>query len=45
MDNLRATSRMGRQCGPPGWRGELHQARDPATARAEVTRQGRWGRV
>jgi hypothetical protein len=22
-------SRVGRQCGPPGWRGQLHQARDP----------------
>jgi len=28
-------SRGGRQCGPPGWRGKLHQAHDPATALAE----------
>src|SRR5690348_7100735 len=32
--SLRGLSRMGRQSGPPGWRGELHQARDPTTAPA-----------
>jgi hypothetical protein len=27
--NVHTSSRVGRQSGPPGWRGELHQARDP----------------
>jgi hypothetical protein len=26
---LRRRSCLGRQCGPPGWRGELYQAHDP----------------